>query len=109
MKKIFMFLAVVGFITLSAQYATAQTPELSANELTVQSDVPVHQEIKNKFIEGGAGFMGIVLISLILGLAILWFNPDEQNGKWSILVTTIYCSCTYVRFLGNSYRYDWCV
>ena len=28
------------------------------------------QELKNRFIEGGPGFMGIVLICLILGLAI---------------------------------------
>ncbi len=29
-----------------------------------------HQVLKTKFIEGGAGFMGIVLITLILGLAL---------------------------------------
>ena len=29
-----------------------------------------HQVLKSKFIEGGAGFMGIVLITLILGLAL---------------------------------------
>ena len=29
-----------------------------------------HQILKTKFIEGGAGFMGIVLLTLILGLAL---------------------------------------
>ena len=29
-----------------------------------------HQELKKRFIEGGPGFMGIVLLCLILGLAI---------------------------------------
>lgn len=33
-------------------------------------DVTIHQIIKDKFIEGGVLFMGIVLICLILGLAI---------------------------------------
>ena len=51
-----MFLAVFGFIAVAAQYAVAQVPELSANELAAQSDVPVYQQIKAKFIEGGAGF-----------------------------------------------------
>tara|TARA_B110000467_G_scaffold159284_1_gene176702 strand:+ start:389 stop:1222 length:834 start_codon:yes stop_codon:yes gene_type:complete len=31
---------------------------------------PFHQILKTKFIEGGAGFMGIVLLTLILGLAL---------------------------------------
>ncbi len=30
----------------------------------------IHQEVKDKFIEGGVGFMSIVLICLILGLAV---------------------------------------
>lgn len=33
-------------------------------------DLTFHQRIKEKFIEGGWGFMGIVLLCLILGLAI---------------------------------------
>ena len=40
-----------------------------------QADAPAEsasftQELKKRFIEGGPGFMGIVLICLILGLAI---------------------------------------
>ncbi len=79
-----MFLAVFGFIALAAQYAIAQTPELSANELAAQSDVPVYQQIKAKFIEGGAGFMGTVLLCLIFGLAlaierIIYLNLATTN------------------------------
>ena len=35
------------------------------------ANMSVHQIIKQKFIEGGPGFMGIVLVCLILGLAIV--------------------------------------
>lgn len=84
MKKFFMFLAVFGFIAVAAQYAVAQVPELSANELAAQSDVPVYQQIKAKFIEGGAGFMGSVLLCLIFGLAlsierIIYLNLSTTN------------------------------
>ena len=64
-----MFLAVFGLVALTATYAFGQ--ELSAQDLlNGQSDVPVYQQLKEKFIEGGAGFMASVLICLILGLAI---------------------------------------
>ena len=70
-----MFLAVVGFMTISAQYVAAQTPDPAATETVDQSaaaqqDIPIHQQLKAKFIEGGAGFMASILICLILGLAI---------------------------------------
>lgn len=34
------------------------------------ADVPLHQQLKTKFIEGGPSFMGVILLLLILGLAI---------------------------------------
>lgn len=79
-----MFLAVFGFIALAAQYAIAQTPEVSINELAPQADTPVYQQIKAKFIEGGAGFMGTVLLCLIFGLAlaierIIYLNMATTN------------------------------
>ncbi|NQY08019.1 MAG: MotA/TolQ/ExbB proton channel family protein [Flavobacteriales bacterium] len=45
----------------------------------------VHQIIKQKFIEGGPGFMGIVLLCLILGLAlcierIIYLNMATTNN-----------------------------
>ena len=44
------------------------------------------QELKNRFIEGGPGFMGIVLVCLILGLAIaieriIYLNLATTNTK----------------------------
>lgn len=63
-------MAVFGFIAIAAQYAIAQTPELSADAFSAQSDAPVYQQIKAKFIEGGPGFMGTVILCLIFGLAI---------------------------------------
>ena len=75
MKKFFMFLAVIGLIAISAQYAAAQTPDPAAGSTTVagqtvQQEIPIHQALKTKFIEGGAGFMASILLCLIFGLAI---------------------------------------
>lgn len=83
MKKFFMFLAVLGFITISAQYAAAQTPD-PASDLTVQQEMPIHQQLKTKFIEGGAGFMATILMCLIFGLAIaieriIYLNMASTN------------------------------
>jgi biopolymer transport protein ExbB len=46
--------------------------ELNSNddEKIEKSSPSFHQILKTKFIEGGAGFMGIVLLTLILGLAL---------------------------------------
>ena len=46
----------------------------------------IHKVIKQKFIEGGAGFMGVVLLCLILGLAIsieriIYLNLATTNTK----------------------------
>ncbi|MBO7479944.1 MAG: MotA/TolQ/ExbB proton channel family protein, partial [Bacteroidales bacterium] len=82
MKKFFMFLAVAGALTLSANInAAAQNEPTSATEVVTsddaanpfaaaKSDQPLHQALKAKFIEGGAGFMATVLLCLIFGLAI---------------------------------------
>ena len=45
-----------------------------------------HQELKERFVEGGPGFMGIVLLCLILGLAfaierIIYLNLATTNTK----------------------------
>ena len=52
----------------------------------VEEEPTFHQIIKTKFIEGGAGFMGIVLLALILGLAlsierILYLYFADANPK----------------------------
>ncbi|MAB95341.1 MAG: flagellar motor protein MotA [Flavobacteriales bacterium] len=48
----------------------AEKEETSATEETTTKSASFHQIIKQKFIEGGPGFMGIVLLCLILGLAL---------------------------------------
>ena len=79
MKKVFTILAIVGmlfFVTsnIQAQNAKAQTEKKV--EKTKKSDAAAsdtksfHQELKKRFVEGGPAFMGIVLLTLILGLAV---------------------------------------
>ena len=82
MKKIFMFLAVMGVMAFSAQNAAAQDEQpadTTATEVVAETteatdalpeEVPMHQALKTKFIEGGAGFMALVIACLILGLAL---------------------------------------
>lgn len=52
----------------------------------MEEDKTFHQVLKEKFIEGGPGFMGIVLLCLILGLAIvieriIYLNMATTNSK----------------------------
>ena len=80
------------------EYEDGETSEESVNEETAQDEVPnqaetavedtanFHQIIKQKFIEGGPGFMGIVLLCLILGLAlaierIIYLNMATTNTE----------------------------
>jgi len=64
MKKVFSNLAIAGILFLStAQNIYSQTEQ-------VVEDKTFHQVLKQRFIEGGPFFMGIVLVTLILGLAI---------------------------------------
>jgi len=86
MKKIFMFLAAsVVALGISCTIASAQDNAAAAPAATEEvseatdsadpfaagkSEEPLHQQLKTKFIEGGAGFMALVIICLILGLAI---------------------------------------
>lgn len=98
MKKIFMFLAVMGVMAFSAQNAAAQDEQTAdgtaATEVVTEAtetldgpeEVPLHQALKTKFIEGGAGFMALVIICLILGLAlsierILYLSLSKTNTK----------------------------
>lgn len=57
-----------------------------ATEEEAQEDLTFHQVLKEKFIEGGPSFMGIVLLTLILGLAlaierIIYLNLATPNAK----------------------------
>ena len=92
MKKLIAFLTIVGFMTfgisnLFAQEEQAQ-PEEAATEQVAETVAPAVEEaattdlapaeapttfrevIKKQFIDGGPGFMGIVLVILLLGMAI---------------------------------------
>ena len=100
MKKFFMFLAVAGIMAVSANYASAQDETASSaaateavapvNDLAALTaaapEVPLHQALKTKFIEGGAGFMSLIIICLIIGLAlsierILYLTFSKTNTK----------------------------
>ena len=114
MRKLFFALSLVGMLmTQSLSYATttlnaitqeteqqeeAVAEEAMAEEAPVMEEAAVEeeeaapaeasftQELKKRFIEGGPGFMGIVLICLILGLAIaieriVYLNLATTNSQ----------------------------
>ena len=54
---------------VAVEEAPAEVEEVATEEV-VEESASFHQIIKQKFIEGGPGFMGIVLLCLILGLAL---------------------------------------
>lgn len=95
MKKIFAIIALMGVFTLSTQNvfaqdevadtaATEQTDLVATDSASVDSaavavdeepavaepvETGMYKTIKTKFIEGSAGFMALVAIALVLGLA----------------------------------------
>ncbi len=113
MNKLFALIALVGMLFIGASNVmfaqdietvedtsavqTADTNvvadqgiveiETQAEETpAVPAEKSMHQQIKRKFIEGGAGFMGIVLICLIFGLAlaierIIYLNLASTNTE----------------------------
>lgn len=104
MKKLFSLMAVTAMIfvgTLNANASAAQTMPNSSQALvtaatvsfiqdeeapTVQTDKGFHQVLKERFVEGGPAFMGIVLLCLILGLAIaieriIYLNLSTTNTQ----------------------------
>ncbi|MDI9551771.1 MAG: MotA/TolQ/ExbB proton channel family protein [Bacteroidota bacterium] len=106
MKKFFMFLAVVGLLAFTANIASAQDQpaatdaaateevaveepvEMTASDLLkgTNQDVPLHQQVKTYFIQGGPGFMSLIVLCLILGLAlaierILYLSFSKTNAK----------------------------
>jgi len=108
MKKLFALIAVIGmlFITTSnnlvaqenaapaateVQKATPAAPAAVADQeekaaAQAETGQSFHSALKQKFIEGGPGFMTSILICLILGLAIsiervLYLNLASTNNK----------------------------
>ncbi|EDP97320.1 MotA/TolQ/ExbB proton channel family protein [Kordia algicida OT-1] len=81
MKKGFSIMAVAMLTILNVGVATAQ----DVAEKTEEAQ-GFHQVLKEYFIKGGPGFMGIVLLCLILGLAIcieriIYLNMASTNNK----------------------------
>ncbi|MGY6650046.1 MotA/TolQ/ExbB proton channel family protein [Wenyingzhuangia sp. IMCC45574] len=110
MKKVFSILAIAGLMFLGTSNAFAQeeatvdstsvaatetvateepkeeAPAAAPEEAKPEAEATFHQILKQRFIEGGAGFMGIVLVALILGLAIaieriIYLNLATTNTK----------------------------
>ncbi len=72
MRKLFSILAIVGMLVFVMPEVKAQNQNTAQTEQVDQESgkKSFHQVIKQRFVEGGPAFMGIVLITLILGLAI---------------------------------------
>ena len=56
--------------TAAAKQPTIHNKEDLKEEQAKKTEVGIHQKIREKFIEGGPAFMGVILLSFILGLAI---------------------------------------
>ncbi len=98
-----MILAVAGLFSFAAVSAQAQEGETTAADSAVTEQVeatevavvdaevdvegePLHQVLKQKFIEGSAGWMAAPLLCLIFGLAIaieriIYLNLSTVNAK----------------------------
>jgi biopolymer transport protein ExbB len=95
MKRLFPILAFAFMMAFGSVSATSSTNvdtvtttivnPLQDDAVSAES-IGFHQELKKRFIEGGPGFMGIVLLCLILGLAIaieriIFLNLSTTNTK----------------------------
>jgi len=113
MKKVFAFVAMMGLLTFgvnqtinaqdeapaieevaqddsAAVDSIAAAEDVEAEDTTSDDDVEeakgLHKTIKVKFIEGSAGFMALVAIAMIFGLAlcierIIFLSLSEINSK----------------------------
>jgi len=98
MKRLFSILAIVGVMAFGTVNVNAFTTTATATATTVTvsqedeaataegEELGFHEELKKRFIEGGPGFMGVVLLCLILGLAIaferiIYLNFSTTNTK----------------------------
>ena len=72
--------------TAAPEAAEAEAVEAPAAEQKDNAVVALHKTLKTKFIEGGAGFMALTLITLIFGLAlcierIIYLSLSKTNTK----------------------------
>ena len=91
MKKLVAFLTIVGLLTFGFSYVIqAQTTTPAQQETTLQEQPAAsstwHQVLKQKFIEGGAGFMSFILLCLVAGLSIcfervIYLNLSTTNTR----------------------------
>ncbi|MFC0603760.1 MotA/TolQ/ExbB proton channel family protein [Winogradskyella pulchriflava] len=94
MKRLFSILAITCLLAIGTVNVNATTLATTTTAVTTSvtqaepasEDLSFHQELKKRFIEGGPGFMGIVLLCLILGLAIaieriIFLNLSTTNTK----------------------------
>ena len=96
MKRFFSILAITLLMAIGSTVNATTTTSLATTVATIQDDASqddapeeklgFHQELKKRFIEGGPGFMGIVLLCLILDLAIaieriIFLNLSTTNTK----------------------------
>ncbi|WP_375237842.1 MotA/TolQ/ExbB proton channel family protein [Aurantibacter sp.] len=95
MKRFFSILAITLMMALGSTVNATASTTVATTVAAIQEDAAqddakeelgFHQELKKRFIEGGPGFMGIVLLCLILGLAIaieriIFLNLSTSNSK----------------------------
>ena len=101
MRKLFALIAVLGMLTIGASTMlmaqestepetqteeTTTTPQTTTLDEDVVESTSMHAAIKQKFIEGGAGFMAAVVLCLIFGLAVaiervIYLNLSDTNTK----------------------------
>ncbi len=85
MKKFLTILSVFAVMAIfTPAELFAQAAETATN--TPLADEPMHQVLKQKFMEGGVGWMSPLLLCLILGLAIviervIYLNLSTVNTK----------------------------
>ena len=107
MKKVFATLTVLAMLTFGSAVMMAQEEAAAVEEAAVEQVdeaapaaeevaeapaeeagglVALHKTLKTKFIEGGAGFMALTLITLVFGLAlcierIIYLSLSKTNTK----------------------------
>ena len=108
MKKVFATLTVLAMLTFGSAAIYAQEAAAPAEEAAVEQVdeaaapaaeeaveapaeeagglVALHKTLKTKFIEGGAGFMALTLVTLVFGLAlcierIIYLSLSKTNTK----------------------------
>jgi biopolymer transport protein ExbB len=108
MKKLFVYLTIAGMLSfglttqvkaqeeqapetqtevVDTAQATPATPPTTPVTATADGDAETfHYILKEKFIEGGAAFMGVILLTLIVGLGlcierIIYLNLATVNTK----------------------------